>query len=152
MLFRSRLVASEILTGEEVVSKGKCSVWARKKEVKSEKDVIYIKLKLFYEGEKIKQIVYTNFYLEDSDGYFNKAMPPDDYIEKNISKGEYVEGGLLFSLYHDIKPCRLWFDTNVSYENSKDSILIDVALPLPSSETRTQFFAQEEIVDRKSVV
>lgn len=134
-----------VLEGEGAVEKGKCSQWTRRKELKNEKDIIYIKLRITYKGPNSQTILYTQFHLEDSEGYFSDAMPPEDYLEKVLGPHEYAEGGLLFSYYRDIRPARLWFDTRIQYENTIDPILIDVELPLPEAETRTQLFAREEL-------
>jgi hypothetical protein len=135
----------EVLQKEAIVAKGKCSPWARKKEQKNEKDLVYIYLDVYYQGDGAKNIAYTSFHLEDSEGYFSKAVPPENYLEKTASRGERVQGGLLFAIYQDIAPRRLWFDTGVCYENSKDPILIDIALPIDNAETRTQFLAKEDL-------
>ena len=141
-----KFIASDLLQGEEIVKQGKCSQWTRRKEQKQEKDLFYVRLQVFYHGTNRKCIGYNNFHLEDSEGYFNKPMPPEDYIEKSCLPGQTAEGGVLFSLYRDTTPARIWFDTGLCYENSSDPILIDIALPLAYSETRTQFLAKEELV------
>ena len=138
--------ASDLLQGEEVVRQAKCSQWTRRKEQKNEKDLVYVQLQLVYRGANSKSISYNNFHLEDSEGYFNKPMPPEDYIEKFCLPGQTAEGGVLFSLYRDTIPARIWFDTGLCYESTPDPILIDIALPLAYSETRTQFLAKEELV------
>ncbi|NUM34798.1 MAG: hypothetical protein HUU50_09650 [Candidatus Brocadiae bacterium] len=136
----------EFLQGDMVVKKGKCSQWIRNKELKNEKDIIYINISVFYSGSEAKPISYSCFYLEDADGYLNKSLPSEDYYDKVLNKGEKGEGGILFSLYRDLNPIRLWFDTGICYENSQEAILIDIALPIENSHTRTQIFAQETLV------
>lgn len=135
----------DLLKGEDVVKQGKCSQWARHKEQKNDKDIIYVQLKALYKGEESRPILYVQFHLEDSEGYFSDAMPPEDYLEKVLLPGQTVKGGLLFALYRDISPCRLWFNTGILYENSNNPILLDIALPLPESETRSQIFAKHEL-------
>lgn len=138
---------TNLLEGSKVVTEGKCSEWARRKELKNDKDLIYVQLHIVYNGADNKSVLYTQFDLEDSEGYFNGAMPAEDYLDCNLSSDQKVKGGLLFSLYRDITPLRLWFDTKISYQNSMDPILIDIALPLASSETRTQFL-EKDIIER----
>jgi hypothetical protein len=135
----------DLLKGEDVVKHGKCSQWARHKEQKNDKDVIYIQLKVVYKGEESRSILYVQFHLEDAEGYFSDAMPPEDYLEKVLGPGQTVKGGLLFAQYCDVAPCRLWFNTSILYENSANPILLDIALPLPESETRSQIFARQDI-------
>jgi hypothetical protein len=108
-----RFQITEFFTGEKVVSSGKCSKWARQKELKQEKDLIYIQLKISYLGSEPKSLIFSQFHLEDSEGYFSDAMPPEDYLEATVSFRDETCGGLIFSLYEDITPSRLWFtDTN----------------------------------------
>ncbi len=135
---------SKMLIGEEAVETGKCSRWVRRKEQKQEKDLIYICVEVSYSGVEQKSLLFRHFHLEDSERYFSNAMPPEDYLEHLISSGDKVSGGLLFSLYQDVQPSRLWFDTGIFYEDSQDPVLIDIALPVENSETRTQFLAKEQ--------
>lgn len=140
-----RITILQFFQGEAVVREGKCSQWIRRKELSQDKDLIYLHIQIHYEGPCEKNILYTDFYLEDADGYFNKGMPSEDYLDQALKPGNIVKGGLLFSLYQDISPMLLWFDTGILYENSKDPILLDLALPLANSHTRTQILAKEKL-------
>lgn len=140
----------DFLQGERVVNNGKCSQWIRNKERKNEKDIVYIQIAIEYSGQELKNILYNHFYLEDADGYLNKALPPEGYLDRILNNGDRVEGGILFSLYRDATPVRLWFDTGICYENSQDAILLDIALPVENSHTRTQFFEQEKLIQSYS--
>lgn len=145
-----RFTVLQVMQGEEIVKHGKCSQWTRRKELKNDRDLIYIKIQAVYKGTDNRAMVYAQFHMEDTEGYFSDAMPPEDYLERELSPGEQAEGGLLFACYRDISPSRLWFDTKIHYENTSDPILIDIALPLPEAQTRTQFFAKEELAQNFS--
>ena len=133
----------KLTEGQQVIEEGKCSQWTRRKELKYDKDLIYIYMELEYRGMETKTILYKNFYLEDSEGYLNHAMPPEDYLYKIFDYNSKGKGGMLFSLYRDIRPKRLWFDTKICYQNLNDPILIDILLPISQAKTRTEVLTEE---------
>lgn len=141
-----KFVIEDVLEGNDVVKANKCSQWMRKKELKAEKDLIYIKIRVTFKDIGQQPITFKQFYLEDTEGYFCDAVAPDDYLEDTLQSQQTVIGGLLFSVYQDIESCRLWFNTNLYYENSNDFILLDIALPSEVSETRTEILSKQAML------
>lgn len=137
---------TEVLLGDDVVKANKCSQWTRNKELQAEKDLVYVRITIATSKKSIETISYKQFYLEDSEGYFCVSKAPDDYLDDNFSEKKIITGGLLFSIYQDIDSSRLWFDTGIHYDDTEDSIFIDIALPTEKSETRTEILSKEAML------
>lgn len=102
----------QILTGDEVVQKGK--YWARQLDLMRQegKDIIYFEIKITnnsYNGELRR----GGIKLESTNGETFTTLQTRDYLQIFINKGKSARGGIAFALYPDTKPSILRFGTNI---------------------------------------
>jgi hypothetical protein len=114
--------------GSEVVHLGACSESFRHKQLYEDKDVFYVKLQMTNKGKDPHLFSFKHFLLSDSDGYFNDPHKASDYFQSYAAPQEQLQGGLLFSIYTDVTPVDLWFNSGHLYEDSLDAILIKISM------------------------
>jgi hypothetical protein len=126
---RFTVTVARMLRGQDVVSAGKATDHQRRLNLRSERDLVYIEVEVGWFGEGAEVLLYKQFMLEDSEGFLLGAEPAADYLDAALQPGMRARGGLLFCIYSDLAPSKLWFDTGQSFDDSGDPLLLDIALP-----------------------
>lgn len=114
--------------GEEVVEAGLAAAGVRSRERAQDKDLVHFEVELAYAGDKPQEVHPGQFTLEDSEGYLVEGLACADALRATVRAGGQASGGLLFSIYRDLEPRRLWFDSGQRYADTGDPLLLDVPL------------------------
>ncbi len=130
------------IRGLEVVDAGLATDRLRIAEMIRDRDLVYFQLEVIYQGERLHQVLCSELSLMDSEGFIIDSIPPRDTLDVTLEKGQCGIGGVMFSIYDDLKPVKLWLDTGHNHTDSKDSILLEI--PLSGVEGRRPVTWQEE--------
>lgn len=132
---RFELEVLGVRSGAAITAEGLAQKRLRAAELAGERDLVYIELEVGYDGPETAVASWQRLRLEDSEGYLLAPLAPSDALEDELEAGEVTFGGVLFSLYRDLRPRRLWFDTGVTYSHSDEPVLIEIALPVDEEES-----------------
>lgn len=124
-----------VRSGASITANGLADKRTRAGELADERDLVYIELEVGYDGPETAIASWQRLRMEDSEGYLLAPLASNDALEDELEAGEVTFGGVLFSLYRDLRPRRLWFDTGVTYTHGKEPVLIEIALPVDDEES-----------------
>lgn len=116
--------------GRQTVEQGFCTNSTRNSQLLEDKEMFYIRLQMINKGKEPHLFSFKHFLLSDSDGYFNEPLKARDYFQSYVKPEETLEGGLIFSIYADVSPIDLWFNSGHLYEDSLDAILIKIHIDI----------------------
>lgn len=124
--------------GAACVGEGLVPAMQRDKATRHERDLIWLEAEIAFYGVSPAAFLYRQFALEDSEGYLVAAEPPPEYLDCTLQPGQSGRGGLLFALYTDVTPVRLWFDTGLPFDESGAPLMLEVPMgeaPTPAAES-----------------
>lgn len=117
------------LRGSAAVDVGVATLQQQIRQAKQERVLYYVDLEVAYHGYEPEPIGIGRFSLEDGEGYFIDAADPEiGKFAGRLEPGGRSRGGLVFSLYGDLEPARLWFDTQRAFDESRAPLLVEIPL------------------------
>lgn len=123
------------LRGGAVVDADLCEDRQIASAILRDQELIYFELGVTYLGDRLHQVLCSELVLEDSDGYLIEPIPPRDSLDVTLSRAERGVGGVMYLIYPDLEPVKLWLDTGIRFERSSDSIHLEIPIE-PASPRR----------------